>query len=139
MTTRRELILARLKTNLDAITGATVYRNRVEPLARGEVPAVIVEPINDEPIEEFSSKLQWTFRVRVTVLVRANAPGNAADAYVKQVHDAVMSDTTINGYALDIDPATTDFSFFDADVPVGIIAMDYLIKYRTSRVDLTSP
>jgi hypothetical protein len=36
--TRRELILARLKTNLDAIAGATVYRSRVEPLARGEGP-----------------------------------------------------------------------------------------------------
>jgi hypothetical protein len=28
--TRRELILARLKTNLDTIAGATVYRSRVE-------------------------------------------------------------------------------------------------------------
>ena len=28
--TRRELILSRIKTNLDAITGATVYRSRVE-------------------------------------------------------------------------------------------------------------
>ena len=43
--TRRELILARLKTNLDAISGATVYRSRVEPLARGETPAIIIEPV----------------------------------------------------------------------------------------------
>ena len=49
--TRRELILARLKTNLDAIAGATVYRSRVEPLARGEVPAVIVEAVNDQPTD----------------------------------------------------------------------------------------
>jgi hypothetical protein len=42
--TVREKILARMKTNLDAITTATIYRSRVEPLARGEVPAVIIEP-----------------------------------------------------------------------------------------------
>ena len=58
--TRRELILARIKSNLDAVTGATVYRSRVEPLARGEAPAVIVEPVSDQPCEVLSSKLQWS-------------------------------------------------------------------------------
>lgn len=73
--TRRELILARIKSNLDSITGATVYRSRVEPLARGEVPAVIVEPINDQPVDtNFYDKLDWTMRVRITTLVRAAIP-----------------------------------------------------------------
>jgi hypothetical protein len=58
--TRRELILARLKTNLDTIAGATVYRSRVEPLARGEVPAVIVEAVSDQPTDtNFFDKLDW--------------------------------------------------------------------------------
>ena len=48
--TRRELILARIKTNLDAITNATVYRSRVEPLARAETPAIIIEPVEDNPV-----------------------------------------------------------------------------------------
>ena len=56
--TRRELMLSRIASNLSTITGATVYRSRVEPLARGEVPAVIVEPINDQPIDtNFYDKL----------------------------------------------------------------------------------
>ena len=49
--TVREKILARIKSNLDAITTATIYRSRVEPLARGEVPAIIVEPVNDQPVD----------------------------------------------------------------------------------------
>lgn len=137
MTTKRENILARLKTNLDALSGVTVYRNRVEPLSRGEAPAIILEPVSDDPIEAFSSKLQWTFRVRVTVLVRSNSPDSAADTFIENVHDAIMSDSTVNGYALDIDPDSTNFNFFEADLPVGMIAMDYLIKYRTDREDLT--
>ncbi len=137
--TRRELILARIKTNLDPISGATVYRSRVEPLARGEVPAVIVEPVSDQPSEQFSSTLQWTLRVRVTVLVRANIPDDVSDTYSQQVHSLIMADTSVNGYALDIDPDRVEFSLYEADVPLGVISMDYLIKYRSNRVNLTSP
>ena len=136
--TRRELILARIKSNLDAVTGATVYRSRVEPLARGEAPAVIVEPVRDQPSEVFSSKLQWSLRVRVTVIVRANVPDDDSDTYTQQVHSLIMSDPTCNGYALDIDPDRVDFSLYEADVPLGVISMDYMVMYRSGRTDLTA-
>ena len=135
--TRRELILARIKSNLDSITGATVYRSRVEPLARAEVPAVIVEPVSDQPSEVFSSVLQWQLRVRVTVIVRAAVPDDDSDTYTQQVHEKVMNDPTCNGYALDIDPDRVDFSLYEADVPLGIISMDYMVMYRSGRTDLT--
>lgn len=137
--TRRELILARLASNLSSITGATVYRSRVEPFARGEVPAVIVEPINDQPIDtSFYDKLDWTMRVRVTTLVRTNTPDDDSDAYTQQVHQKLMADQTVNGYALDLTPDRTDFSLYEADVPLGIISQDFLVRYRTSRTNLTS-
>ena len=137
--TRRELILARIKSNLDSITGATVYRSRVEPLARGEVPAVVVEPVNDQPVDtNFYDKLDWTMRVRITTLVRAAVPDDDSDTYTQQVHSLLMADQTINGYALDLTPDRTDFSLYEADVPLGVISQDYLVRYRTSRTDLTS-
>jgi hypothetical protein len=136
--TRRELILARIKTNLDAIAGATVYRSRVEPLSRGEAPAVIVEPVSDQPSERFSTVLQWTLRVRVSVIVRAGLPDDVSDTYSQQAHNLIMLDPTVNGYAIDIDPDRVDFALFEADVPLGIISMDFLISYRSGRTDLTS-
>jgi hypothetical protein len=137
--TRRELILARLKSNLDSIVGATVYRSRVEPLARGEVPAIVVEPVNDQPIDtSFYDKLDWTMRVRITTLVRAAVPDDDSDTYTQQVHAKLMADQTVNGYALDLTPDRTDFNLYEADVPLGIISQDYLVRYRTSRTDLTS-
>ena len=137
--TRRELILARIKSNLDSIAGATVYRSRVEPLARGEVPAVIVEPINDQPVDtSFYDKLDWTMRVRITTLVRAAVPDDDSDTYTQQVHQKLMADQTVNGYALDLTPDRTDFSLYEADVPLGIISQDFLVRYRTSRTSLTS-
>jgi len=137
--TRRELILARIARNLSSITGATVYRSRVEPLARGEVPAVIVEPINDQPVDtNFYDKLDWTMRVRITTLVRAAIPDDDSDTYTQQVHAKLMADQTVNGYALDLTPDRTDFSLYEADVPLGIISQDFLVRYRTSRTSLTT-
>jgi len=137
--TRRELILARIKSNLDSIAGATVYRSRVEPLARGEVPAVIVEPINDQPVDtNFYDKLDWTMRVRITTLVRAAIPDDDSDTYTQQVHAKLMADQTVNGYALDLTPDRTDFSLYEADIPLGIISQDFLVRYRTSRTSLTT-
>jgi hypothetical protein len=136
--TRRELILKRIKTNLDPITGATCYRSRVEPLARGEAPAIIVEPVSDQPSEVFSTVLQWILRVRVTVIVRTNTPDDSSDAYSQQVHSLIMSDPTVNSYALDINPDRVEFSLYEADVPLGIISMDFLVSYRSGRTNLTS-
>ena len=137
--TRRELILARIASNLSSITGATVYRSRVEPLARGEVPALIVEPINDQPVDtNFYDKLDWTMRVRITTLVRAAIPDDDSDTYTQQVHQKLMADQTVNGYALDLTPDRTDFSLYEADVPLGIISQDFLVRYRTSRTSLTT-
>ena len=136
--TRRELILKRIKTNLDPIVGATCYRSRVEPLARSEAPAIIVEPVSDQPSEEFSTVLQWELRVRVTVIVRANTPDDSSDDYLQQVHSLIMADPTVNGYALDINPDRVEFNMIEADVPVGIISMDFLVLYRSGRTNLTS-
>tara|TARA_Y100000593_G_scaffold84123_1_gene159150 strand:- start:380 stop:805 length:426 start_codon:yes stop_codon:yes gene_type:complete len=137
--TLREQILARMKTNLDAISNATVYRSRVEPLSRGEAPAIIIEPISDQPADtNFFDKLDWSMRVRVSTIVRASLPDDESDIYSQQVHLKLMADQTVNGYALDLTPDRTDFNLVEADLPLGIVSQDFLVRYRTSRTDLTS-
>ena len=49
-----------------------------------------------------------------------------------------MADQTVNGYALDLTPDRTDFNLVEADLPLGIVSQDFLVRYRTSRTDLTS-
>ena len=137
--TRRELILARMKTNLDAISNATVYRSRVEPLSRSETPAIIIEPVEDNPTDtNFFDKLDWAMRVRVSTIVRAAVPDDDSDTYTQQVHLRLMADPTINSYALDLTPDRTDFSLVEADIPLGLISQDFIVRYRTSRSDLTA-
>ena len=49
MASKREQILAALKTQLTGTTGvgSRIYRTRVTPTARNESPAIVIEPIND--------------------------------------------------------------------------------------------
>jgi hypothetical protein len=67
MTTKRENILARIKTTLANTTGVgtRIYRSRVEPLSRGESPAIVIEPISDDADQNTSMPtLDWTLRIR---------------------------------------------------------------------------
>jgi hypothetical protein len=50
----------------------------------------------------------------------------------------LMADQTVNDYALDLTPDRTDFELYEADVPLGVVTQDFIVRYRTSRTDLTS-
>jgi hypothetical protein len=141
MTTKRETILAAVRTALTGTTGVStrIYRSRVEPLARGESPAIIVEPVTDT-VEQNTSlpTLDWSLTVRVAVIVRGNIPDQVADPIVQDMHSKLMADLTLGGYAIDIQPQGVSFDLSEADQPSGVIACDYLIRYRTSVTNLAS-
>lgn len=135
----REQILKTIKSNLDSAVGVTVYRSRVEPISRGESPAIIVEPVTDQPSDgAFFNKLDWSLRVRITTIVRGATPDDVSDEFTQQITELIMADQTMNGYARDTTPDRVGFELYEADVPLGVVSQDFLIRYRTSRTDLTS-
>lgn len=136
--TRREQILAQIATQLGTITSATVYRSRVEPLARGESPAIIVEPRQDQATQSTIPRLDWSLTVAVSVFVRANVPDQAADAIVQQVHAKMMQDLTLGGVAYDVQPQSVAFEMIEADVPAGVVTCEYVVLYKTALTDLTT-
>lgn len=139
--TKREQILQAIRTALNGTTavGNRIYRSRVEPLSRGESPAVIVEPIKDRCEQNTSlPTLDWTLLVRVAVVVRANVPDQAADPIIESLHEKLMADLSLGGLAIDIQPFQVEFQSVEADVPAGVAMCDYLVKYRTSVSDLGS-
>jgi len=141
MTTKRETILAAVKTALTGTTGVSnrIYRSRVEPLARGETPAIVVEPISDSAEQNTSlPRLDWSLTVRVAVIVRGSIPDQVADPIVEDLHSKLMADLTLGGYAIDIQPQGVNFDLSEADQPSGVITCDYLIRYRTSVNNLAS-
>jgi len=141
MTTKRESILAQIASTLSGTTnvGSRIYRSRVEPLTRGESPALVIEPISDT-VEQNTSlpTLDWSLTVRVAVIVRGDVPDQQADATVESLHSKMMADLTLNGYAIDVQPQGVSFDLVEADQPAGVIACDFLVRYRTSLTDLTS-
>ena len=141
MTSKREQALAAIYAALQgtAGVGTRVYRSRVEPMARGETPAIVVEPatINYEQNTSLP-KLDATLRVRVVVIVRATVPDQAADATIVDLHSRIMADLTLGGVAIDVQPALTSFNIVEADQPAGVISCEYDVLYRTQVADLTA-
>ena len=131
---KRETILARIVTALAGTTGvgSRIYRSRVEPLARGESPALVVEPVSDSATQDTLGTLVWTMTVRVAVIVRSNVPDQAADAIITDVHAKLMGDATLGGYVIDMLPTTTAFELLEADQPAGVVSAEFAVTYRTS-------
>lgn len=141
MTTRRETILAAVRTALTNTTnvGTRIYRSRVEPMARAESPAIVVEPVSDSAEQNTSlPTLDWSLTVRVAVIVRGAIPDQVADPIIESLHSKLMADLTLGGYAIDIQPQSVNFEMVEADQPAGVISCDYLIRYRTSVTNLAT-
>lgn len=141
MTTRRETILTAVRSALTntAQVGTRIYRSRVEPMARAESPAIVVEPISDTAEQNTSlPTLDWSLTVRVSVIVRGNIPDQVADPIVEDMHGKLMADLTLGGVAMDVRPVGVNFELVEADQPAGVISCDYLIRYRTANANLAT-
>jgi hypothetical protein len=137
--TKREQILQAIRTALAGTTGVgnRIYRSRVEPMARQESPAIIVEPLRDRCEQNTSlPKLDWSLLVRVAVVTRANVPDQAADPVIESLHSKLMADLSLGGLVIDIQPFQVEFQAVEADVPAGVALCDFVVKYRTSVTDL---
>jgi len=141
MATKREQILAQIASTLASTAGVSgrVYRSRVTAIARAESPMIVIEPVNDTSQQITSlPKLDWTMRVRVVVVVRSVNAYTDADPVIESMHSKIMSDLTLGGYAIDVQPVLTTFEFLDADQPAGVFSNEYDVKYRTAVADLTT-
>lgn len=141
MTTRRETILTAVRTALTNTTGVgtRIYRSRVEPMARAESPAIVVEPVSDQAEQNTSlPTLDWSLTVRISVIVRGEIPDQVADPIVESLHSKVMADLTLGGVAMDVRPVSVNFELVEADQPAGVISCDYLIRYRTANANLAT-
>ena len=141
MTTRRETILTAVRTALTNTTGVStrIYRSRVEPMARAESPAIVIEPVGDTAEQSTSlPTLDWSLTVRISVIVRGAIPDQLADPIVESLHSKIMADLTLGGVAMDVRPVSVNFELVEADQPAGVISCDYLIRYRTANANLAT-
>ena len=141
MASKRESILDAVRTALTGTTGVSnrIYRSRVEPVSRAESPALVVEPLSDTAAQNTAlPTLDWSMIVRITVIVRGAVPDQLADPIIQSLHNRLMADLTLGGYAIDIQPIGVTFNFTEADGAAGEIQCDYRVLYRTSVTNLAS-
>ena len=142
MASKREQILAKIKTNLTGTTGVgtRIYRSRVEPMTRDESLSLVIEFVTDEPTVNSATylKIDWTLRVRIVVVVRSQTPDTSLDPTVESLHSKIVADPTLGGLAIDVRPATVSFDVLEADQPAGIITCEYEVDYRSSYNDLST-
>jgi hypothetical protein len=134
MPSKRESILSQMVTLLQPTVNVSgrVYRSRVEPLARNESPAIVIEPTSDSAEQDTLGTLQWTMTVRVSIIIRGAVPDQIADPIVVDVHGRLLADTTLGGYVTDIVPGTTSWEMLEADQPAGVVSIEYIVTYRTA-------
>ena len=142
MTSKREQILARIKTNLTGTTGvgSRIFRSRSEPLTRAESPSLVIEFVTDQPTINSATylKLDWTLRVRIVVIVRSQTPDTSADPTIESLHTKIVNDPTLGGLAIDVRPSTVTFDVIEADQPAGVVFCEYEIDYRSDYNDLST-
>jgi hypothetical protein len=141
MTTKRETILAAIRTTLTGTTGVgtRIWRSRPEAFARGETPAISIEWVADDPsIDTSLPTLTWQLTARVMVIVRGDIPDQIADPIVQDVHSRLTADPSLGGIAMDVQPLPVTFELLDSDQPTGVVMCDYRILYRTAFNDLSN-
>lgn len=141
MSTRREQILAAAAAALTGITGVpdtSVYRSRVVPLQRKEFPAVAIEPLQDQASPITVPRLSWELTFHAMIFVRSDTPDQDADVIVKDVHNKLMSNATLDGLVSQIIPVTTSWQFLEADQTALVVMVQFVCSYQTSTNDLTS-
>jgi len=142
MATKRERILAAIKTNLAGTVnvGTRIFRSRVEAFTRAETPAIVIEPISDTPqdTQSFNDRITWELKIRVSVIARGSIPDQVSDPTIESLHTKILNDPSLGGICIDIKPSTTSFEIVEADEAAGVISCEFDIEYRTLYNSLTT-
>lgn len=139
--TIREQILAAIQTALAGTEGvdARIYRSRPEALSRAESPALLIEPVSNVPVGQYSvGPVDNVFSVRISVVARGGVPDQLADPVIASLHSKIMADTSLGGVAIDVEPGPTNYVIDDSDQPAAVISCLFNVRHRTSLTDLTT-
>jgi hypothetical protein len=133
MSSIREQILAQM---LAALTGTLpgavpVYRSRAAALDRGDLPAVVIKPAEEEtlPLGDFMEMSH--FNVHIEVIVRGDVWDNIADPIVVAAHGLLIDNTPLAALCLKIRRRSAKWEEHDADQTAGVLTQVYLVLYQT--------
>ena len=145
----REQILVAATATIDAAgkpTGLLVKRERWHPVEVANLPTALIYAEDDEPRpfegNHYKSPLverQLALRVDLRALGDGQTPADVAlDPLIVWVTQQMFKDETLGGLANGVVEGRTAWNSVEGDVAISSAAMQFTIKYRTSRLDPTS-
>jgi len=137
---KRETILARAVAALAGVAGVStrIYRSRVAPFERNEFPALVVEPLADNPDVQSHNRLTWSLTFSVSALVRSDTLETTLDPIMEDVHEQIIGDAALLAMVVDLVPEGVDWQFLEADKPLGIATMRFRATYQTAYNSITT-
>ena len=140
---RSEAILAGVKAILDAgLTGdaaATVYRDRAEAIARGEMPAVAIDWDTQSDEVESQATLTSTMRLELGIFISGTPLTLLADPIWVRAHQLLMAEATgvpsLPG-VIGITPIGRQAEKVSGEI--GVLRCLYAVQYGTFQLDVTN-
>jgi hypothetical protein len=124
--------------------GLTVTRERLRPIEKESLPAVLLYADDDAPKPLAGQTYQAPLTERQLSLVvecRADAgtgpPDVALDPLLVWVTNTLIANEKFGGLASGIDEQRTAWLSREGEIAVAAAAIHFTVKYRTARADLT--
>jgi hypothetical protein len=127
-----------------APTGLTVTRERLRPIEKESLPAILIYADDDAPKPLAGQNYKAPLSERVLALVvecRANAgtgpPDLALDPLLVWATQVVVGNEKFGGLANGVDEQRTVWLSREGEVALAAAAIHFTVKYRTARADPT--
>lgn len=127
----RETILTYLATQIQAVTGVTVFRSREAAVARGEGVVLILKPTEELVVKIANEITVRDMTVTLLLVVRDVVPDSVADPYLTQIIALIQGDTTLGGHAARCIEKSTRWDMQVADLTALVVELTFIVKYLT--------
>lgn len=118
--------------------GSRIWRSRQEAFSRANFPALVIEPVSNEPRPRAAGypTLPQSLDLRFLLMVDDPQPDAAADPILVELHARIMADVTLNGLSDNIVPGDTTWGLEINGI--AVVETHYVVTYRTRLQDLAS-
>lgn len=128
----REQIVARMAAALSGTlpNALPVYRSREQAFARGDLPAVVVKPA-DEETQAIAESLEISrFNAHVEIIVRGDVWDNLADPIIVAAHALLLGDAQLAALVSKLRRTSAKWEAHEADQTAGVLTQTYHLIYH---------
>jgi len=118
--------------------GSRIYRDREQAIARGEMPALVIEPATEtDDITTTTETITTSLVINADLFINGAPLRTVSDPIRVDLHRRIMASTTLRALVISIYPGSRTWEPEVGDM--GAVRTTYNVTYRTNLLDLTIP